>query len=191
MKIRANVLFLFSFLFFPVLLSASVSFTKIALSGGFLTLSLSSDSTNSVNIARILDDGLDLKVTYSFSLHKRGSFMVADELIAANDLILDARRDLINNGFETEVRFRGDIRGRWFQTVGEMSSYLMGLQNFRVLKLSVLEPGSVYYLEVKQSVTSLDIVPPLSFIYSLFGNWNYVSKKIRSSLFTRNGILHE
>lgn len=192
MKMRATAFFLlFLVTLFPVTLSASVSFTKIAIARNYLTVSLFSDSTNTVNIGRILEDGLNLKVTYSFTLYKRGAFMIPDELVSANELVYDSRKDLINNGYETEVRYKGDIRGRWFSTVGEMSAFLMGLENFRVLKLSALAKDTVYYLEVKQSVTSLDVVPPLSFIYSLFGSWNYVSKKTRSKFFTRSGILHE
>lgn len=192
MKIRALAFFLFfSFTSAPVLLNASVSFSKIALSGNYLTVSLFSDSTNSVNIERILEDGLDLKVTYTFNLYKRGAFMIPDELVSANELVYDSRKDLINNGFETEVRYKGDNRGRWFSTAGEMSGFLMGLYNFRILKLSALERDEVYYLEVRQNITSLDVVPPLSFIYSLFGNWNYTSGKVRSKYFSRNGILHE
>lgn len=192
MKIRAIAfLLLFSFTVMPAWLNASVFFSKIALSGNYLIISLFSDSTNTVNIERIVEDGLDLKVTYTFSLYRRGAFILPDELVSVNELIYDSRKDIINNGFETEVRFKGDSRGRWFSTTREMSGFLMGLDNFRILKLSALARDEIYYLEVRQNITSLDIVPPLSLIYSLFGNWNYASKKVRSKYFSRNGILHE
>jgi hypothetical protein len=175
----------------PVLIHSSVHFSRIAVSGNFVTVSLSSDSTNNVNIARVLDDGLDLKVIYAFSLYKRGAFMIPDELISANELVIDARKDLINYGYEAEIHFKGDTRGRWFPTAGELTAFLMRLDYFRLQKLSGLNQDEVYFFEVRQEITSLDIVPPLSFIYSLFGSWNYVSQKTRSNYFTRNGILHD
>ena len=193
MRMR-SIAFLISFLFLaaaPALFHASVSFRKIALSGNYLAISLSSDSTNSVNISRIVEDGLNLKVTYSISLYRRGAFMVPAEPVSANALTYDSRKDLINNGYETEIHFKGDIRGRWFSTTDELSAFLMGVKNFKVLKLSALQPDEVYFLEIRQNITSLDVVPPLSFIYSLFGSWNYTSGKVRSKYFTRSGILHE
>ncbi len=170
---------------------AGVSFARLVFRQNTLLVSLDSDSTNSVDIERIVNDGLSLKVVYHLTLYRKRAFPSSDQVVTNFQLLTLSKRDVINNGIETEVHFGTDSRGRWFPGSAEMSRYLMAVRDLRVLKTAGLDPQGVYTLEARQDITSLDIQPPLSFIYSLFGRWNYSSGRVRSRSFTRNGILNE
>ena len=104
---------------------------------------------------------------------------------------LNAKKDILNGGYEVTGVAGGIGIGLWFSKPDEVVQYLSTLKRVPLITEENLKPDSDYFAEVQLEATSLKLYPPLSLIYNLFGKWNYSSPKIRSRKFNRNGISME
>ncbi len=175
----------------PNLIFAHIEITKLAIEKNYLVISLSSDSTNHVNMGRIIDDGINLKVIYHFTILKKSNLLSGVSTVSNLTIVLHNKRDIINNGYESEIYFNDETRGRWFPNIQELLNSLLVIQNLKLINLDSLNNDEIYFIEVWQEIISLELYPPLNIIYSLVNTWNYTSDKIKSIYFDKNGIINE
>ena len=124
-------------------------------------------------------------------LFKIGGYFIPDQLIKKIEVKLNAKKDILNGGYEVTGVAGGIGIGLWFSKPDEVVQYLSTLKRVPLITEENLKPDSDYFAEVQLEATSLKLYPPLSLIYNLFGKWNYSSPKIRSRKFNRNGISME
>ncbi len=190
----AKSLFLFIiplFISIPPKAFSEFKITKIAFEGNFLILSVSSDPTNYVDMKRIIEDGINLKIIYEFDIYKKNPLFFPDMLLTNINMEYKCKKDIINNGFESILSNQNELKSKWFPGILDMIDYVSSIKNVKIIPIDSLDEDSHYYLVAKQEIISMELFPPLSFIYSLMGRWNYTSGKLQSKYFNKNGIINE
>lgn len=175
----------------PNIFHSRLIISKMSIQKDNLNISLFSDSTNFIDMGKIIDDGMNIKVIYHFTLKKKGEKINPDQIITNLNLLFQNKKDVINDGYESQAYFNKESWKRWFPNINELLTYLLVINNFKIISMKTLDMNSSYFLEIQQEIISLELYPPLNLIYNMMGNWNYSSRKIRSKYFNMNGILNE
>lgn len=166
-----------------------VAVTKVFLTNNYIYIAIRSSFEQSVDIERIITEGIELKVNYHISVYKIMGGLLPDELVTKTTVYYKVQEDIINSGYELTEYSKDDEMGMWFSEVSELKYFLMNLDDVKVINRGKMEEDFNYYIELQLVVNSMKLYPPLSIIFNLFGKWNYTSPKIKSKVFNRDGII--
>ncbi len=180
------------FLVMPVFLFASkIQISRLSFEKNFIYLSLDTDVHDVINLKQVIDQGIPIDLDYQICLYRKdvGFFGNTEE---TNFLIhYQIKQDMINSGYEITGNIGDHSVGKWYSQEKDALDFLLTLRKIRIIPSEMLKSDVIYYFEISQKITSIRLAPPLSWLYQILGTWNYDSPKIRSRMFTLNGILME
>lgn len=163
----------------------------IGTQNGALVASFYAFVTDEIDLAGLLDDGMELTVEYHISLFlSREGFLRPDIELTNFTVTYNTEIDFINDGFQVRQSTASESVF-WYRTSAEAVVRLCRLVETEICDLGFLSEGENYYIESSVDFTSLELYPPLSLIYGLLGKWNYSSPVTQSRIFNQNGIFVE
>lgn len=171
--------------------AAGLALARLTVKKDTVELNLASGAGEHVNIRRIVDDGMNVRVDYTFTLVKRGDMLTGDDILTNYQLSYQVRRDLINNGYRVIIRLNSVTREKWFDQAADMQEFLLLPTGLKFSLNGRVNTTNDYYFDISHQVTSLDLYPPLSILFNLLGGWNYTAPRIQTPYFNRSGIIHE
>jgi hypothetical protein len=171
--------------------SAGIKLKHLKSRNNILYCSLRAYVNDTIDMAWILNQGINLKANYSISLYQRNKRWGPDTLLTNVTVYYRSQKDVINNGYEVESIIAGHKKEYWISSQESLFKFLMNTPYTPVISLNDLSSDQEYYLQFQLSITSLELYPPLSLIYQLLGRWSYRSPKINSRIFSFDSILED
>jgi hypothetical protein len=173
------------------LLHPALNITQLLLDKGFVIVSAEMSPVSPPRLSEFIDDGMNVKIELQCVLYRKTGMLIADEAVTNSMARFVVKKDVLNNGFVVTASGTADTRERWFSDTNELVPYLMSFHGVKICTLDTVGNEGSYYAEIQFHVISLELYPPLSFIFNLMGNWNFSSSKVRTRSFNRGGIFNE
>jgi len=188
---RVGVVCIFLFLFSSFLCASRIRINHLVFGRDNLFLSIKTKVKDSINIAKILNQGIPVTVKYEVAVYRMNSSFFGDSQETNLTIDYEIKKDVINKGYEITGMIGKQSVARWYARLNPALDFMLSPEKMKMIPITLLKPDVVYYFEIHQEITSIYLLPPLSWLYQMLGNWNYVSPKIRSRMFTKDGIIVE
>lgn len=188
---RVGVVGIFIFFFSISLFASRIRIAHLVFGRENIFLSLNTKVDDVINIGKILNQGISVTLKYEVSVYRMNSSVFGDTQETNLIVYYEIKKDVINKGYEITGMIGKQSVARWYAHLDPALDFLLSPKKMKMISITFLKPDVVYYFEIYQEITSIYLLPPLSWLYQMLGNWNYVSPKIRSRTFTKDGIIVE